>query len=165
MLSCVRLFATPWTVTRQAPLSLGFSRQEYWSGLPCPPPGDLPYRGIEPGSPALQADSLPSVPPGKPHRKMGRIRVGKRTRRERHLHRRPACWGPLPPRPTLHQEATVSLIHDPCILQFLLHSFCPPTPTPLTRRSMTARSALCQARSSASWSDCSRNSWPGTVRI
>ena len=44
----------------------GFSRQEYWSGLPCPPPGDLPDPGIEPGSPALQADSLPSKPPGKP---------------------------------------------------------------------------------------------------
>ena len=46
--SHVRLFATPWTVARQAPLSMGFSRQEYWSGLPCPPPGDLPDLGIEP---------------------------------------------------------------------------------------------------------------------
>ena len=45
--SCVRLFATPWTVACQAPLSMGFSRQEYWSGLPCPPPGDLPNPGIE----------------------------------------------------------------------------------------------------------------------
>ena len=51
--------------TRQAPLSMGFFRQEYWSGLPCPPPGDLPDPGIEPMSPALQADSLPSDPPGK----------------------------------------------------------------------------------------------------
>ena len=49
---------TPWTVACQAPLSLGFSRQEYWSGLPFPSPGDLPNPGIEPGSPALQADSL-----------------------------------------------------------------------------------------------------------
>ena len=48
--SHVRLFATPWTVARQAPLSLGCSRQEYWSGLPCPPPGDLPNPGIEPVS-------------------------------------------------------------------------------------------------------------------
>ena len=48
--SCVRLFATPWTVVCQAPLSIGFSRQEYWSGLPCPPPGDLPNSGIEPVS-------------------------------------------------------------------------------------------------------------------
>ena len=57
---------TPWTVTRQAPLSMGFSRQEHWSELPCPPPGDLPNPGIVPRSPALQADSLPSEPPGKP---------------------------------------------------------------------------------------------------
>ena len=57
-LSCVRLFATPWTVAYQAPLSMGFSRQEYWSGLPFPSPGDLPDPGIEPGSPALQADAV-----------------------------------------------------------------------------------------------------------
>ena len=104
MLSPVRLFATPWTAARQAPLSLGFSRQEYWSGLLCPPPGDLPNPGIEPsqmdsslseppgkskntgvgslsllqgnlpdpgielGSPALQADSLPAELPGKPQK-------------------------------------------------------------------------------------------------
>ena len=48
--SCVRLFETPWTVAHQAPLSMGFSRQEYWSGLPCPPPGDLPDPGIKPAS-------------------------------------------------------------------------------------------------------------------
>ena len=59
-LSRVRLFATPRTVARQAPLSMGFSRQEYWSGLPFPSPGDLPNPGIEPGSPALQADALSS---------------------------------------------------------------------------------------------------------
>ena len=52
-LSCVRLFATLWTVARQAPLFMGFSRQEYWSGLPFPSPGDLPNPGIEPRSPAL----------------------------------------------------------------------------------------------------------------
>ena len=56
----------PWTVDHQAPLSMGFSRQEYWSGLPFPSPGDLPNPGIEPRSPAMQADSLPSEPPGKP---------------------------------------------------------------------------------------------------
>ena len=66
MLSRVRLFATPWTVAFQAPLSMEFSRQEYWSGLPFRSQGDLPDPGIEPGSPALQADSLPSEPPGKP---------------------------------------------------------------------------------------------------
>ena len=60
-------FATPQTVARQAPLSMGFSRQGYWSGLPHSPPGDLPNSGIEPRSPALQADSLLSEPPGKPH--------------------------------------------------------------------------------------------------
>ena len=53
-LSRVQLFATPWTVAHRAPLSMGFSRQEYWSGLSCPPPGDLPDPGIEPRSPALQ---------------------------------------------------------------------------------------------------------------
>ena len=65
-LSRVRLFATPWTVAYQAPLSMGFSRQECWSGLPFPSPGDFPDPGIEPRSPALQADALPSEPPGKP---------------------------------------------------------------------------------------------------
>ena len=58
-------FATPWTVAHQVPLSMGFSRQECWSGLPFPCPGDLPDPGIEPGSPALQADALPSEPSGK----------------------------------------------------------------------------------------------------
>ena len=65
-LSRVRLFATLWAVARQAPLSMGFSRQEYWSGLPFPSPGDLPNPGIEPGSPALWADSLTAELPGKP---------------------------------------------------------------------------------------------------
>ena len=65
-LSRVQLFSTPWTVAYQTPLSMGFSRQEYWSGLPFPSPGDLPNPGIKPGSPALQADALLSEPPGKP---------------------------------------------------------------------------------------------------
>ena len=68
-LSHVQLFATPWTVARQAPLSMGFLRQEYWSGLPCPPLGDHLNPGIEPaspGSPALQADSLPLSHHGSP---------------------------------------------------------------------------------------------------
>ena len=60
LLSYVWLFATPWTVAPQAPPSMGFSRQEYWSGLPFPSPGDLPDPGTEPRSPALQADALPS---------------------------------------------------------------------------------------------------------
>ena len=57
---------TPWTVAHQAPLSMGFPRQEYWSGLPFPSPGDLTHPGIEPGFPAQQADSLPSEPPENP---------------------------------------------------------------------------------------------------
>ena len=56
----------PWTVARQAPPSMGFSRQDYWNGLPFPSPGDLPDPGTEPRSPALQADSLPSGLPGEP---------------------------------------------------------------------------------------------------
>ena len=64
-LSRVRLFATPWTVAHQAPPCMGFSRQEDWSGLPFPSPGDLPYPGIEPRSPTLQGDALPTEPPGK----------------------------------------------------------------------------------------------------
>ena len=60
-----KLCLTPWTVACQASLSMGFSRQEYWSGLPFLSPGDLPDPGIEPGSPALQADSLPPELQGK----------------------------------------------------------------------------------------------------
>ena len=63
--SCPTL-ATPWTIALQAPLSIGFSRQEYWSGLPFPSPGDLPNPGIKARSPALQADSLPTELQGKP---------------------------------------------------------------------------------------------------
>ena len=64
-LSHVRLFATPWIVAYQAPQSMGFSRQEYWRGLPFPSPGDLPDPEMEPRSPTLQADTLTSEPPGK----------------------------------------------------------------------------------------------------
>ena len=65
LLSRVQLFVTPWTAAYQAPLSMEFSRQEYWSGLPFSTPGDLPDPGIEPRSPVLQADALSSEPPGK----------------------------------------------------------------------------------------------------
>ena len=71
MFSSVLLFKTPWTVACLAPLSLGFPRQKYWSGLPFPPPVDLPNSGIvpvSPASPALQEDSLPPEPLGKPKR-------------------------------------------------------------------------------------------------
>ena len=67
LLSGVQLFVTLWTVACQAPLSMEFFRQEYWSGLPCPSPGDLPSPGPEPGSPSLQVDSLSSEPPGSPY--------------------------------------------------------------------------------------------------
>ena len=66
---CIWLFVTPWTIACQAPLSMGFSRQDYWSELLCPPPGVLPDPGNElksPASPALQVDSLPREPPRKP---------------------------------------------------------------------------------------------------
>ena len=66
MLSCVRLFVTPWTVARQAPLFIGFSRQKYWRGLLFPSLGDLTNPGIEPRSPTLQTDSLPTEPPASP---------------------------------------------------------------------------------------------------
>ena len=62
-LSRVQLFVTVWTVAHQAPQSMGFSRQEYWSGLPFPSPGDLPGPGIKPRPPSLQADALTSEPP------------------------------------------------------------------------------------------------------
>ena len=65
-LSHVQLFVPLWTVAYQAPPSMGFSRQEYWNGLPFPSSGDLPDPGIKPGSPTLQADALPYEPPGKP---------------------------------------------------------------------------------------------------
>ena len=68
-----RLFATPWTAAHQAPLSMKFSRQGYWSGSPFPSPGDLLNPGIEPGSPALQADALPTELQGKPLR--GKLRL------------------------------------------------------------------------------------------
>ena len=69
--SHVRLSATLWIAACQGPLSVGFSRQKYLSGLPCPPPGDRPNPRIKPGFPVLQADSLPSEPPEKPFRGSG----------------------------------------------------------------------------------------------
>ena len=74
-LSRVRLFVTPWTVAHQVFLSMEFSRQECWGGLLFPSPGNLPSPGIEPRSPALQADSLPPEPPGKPNIVMGEIKI------------------------------------------------------------------------------------------
>ena len=64
--SCVQLFVTLWTVARQSPLPMGFSRREYWSGLPFHPPGDLAGPGIQPGSPALAGGFFTTAPPRKP---------------------------------------------------------------------------------------------------
>ena len=77
-LHCVQLFMTLWTVAWQALLFMGFSRQEYWSGLPCPSTGHLPNAGIKPvslASPTLQADSLPIEPPSKPQLQLKMVDV------------------------------------------------------------------------------------------
>ena len=73
VLSHVQFFATPGSLPHQAPPSMGFSRQEYWKGLPFPSPGDLPNPGTEPESPSLQTDALPSERPGKATLKEGKI--------------------------------------------------------------------------------------------
>ena len=72
-----RLFATPWTLAYEVPPSMGFSRPEYWSGVPLPSPGNLPDPGIEAGSPALQADTLSSEPPGTEHSRLVRGKFNK----------------------------------------------------------------------------------------
>ena len=69
------LLANPWTIAYQASLSMEISRQEYWSVLPFPSPGDLPDLGIEPRSPTFQADALPSEPPVKPHARCIKVKV------------------------------------------------------------------------------------------
>ena len=77
LFGCVHIFATWWTIAYQAPPSMVFSRQEYWSGLPFPSPGDFPNPGSTPtGSPTLQADSLPSEPPGKHRMWVGSFELG-----------------------------------------------------------------------------------------
>ena len=83
--SCPTL-CDPWTVAHQAPLFMGFSRQEYWSGLPLPSPRDLPNPGIEPGSPAFQADTLTSEPPGKPSTGIDRSNKQNRTPRNKRMY-------------------------------------------------------------------------------
>ena len=83
-LSHIRLFGIPWTVAYQAPLSMRFSRQEYWSGVPFPSPGYLPDPGIEPGSPTFQAGPLTSEPPGKPVKEVEGL-FGERDRRVQNI--------------------------------------------------------------------------------
>ena len=87
--SCLTL-VTPWTAAHQAPLSMGFSRQEYWSGLPFPPPGNLPNPGGKPTSPALAGGCFTTEPPGKPERDFSDVinigfLTGKRRRRKQRL--------------------------------------------------------------------------------
>ena len=112
LLSHVRLFATPWTVDLQAPLSMGFSRQECWSGLPFPSPGDLPDPGIEHGSPALQADALPSKPPGKHNLWQRRWKYTMEKRQSL----QPVCWNKLD---ELHIFVSLSLTHTETYLSLI----------------------------------------------
>ena len=106
-LSRVQLFATPWTVTYRVLRSMGFSRQEYWKGLPFPSPGDLPNPGIEPGSPALQTDALPSEPLGKT---LG-LPIS-----------HPSLFPPSLPGGCTFCKVQISLIQSPFFLAF--HFFC-----------------------------------------
>ena len=85
-LNHVRLLVTPWTVAHQAPLSMEFSRQEYWSGFPFLSPGDLTDPGVKPGSPAFQADSLPPEPPGKPSKKSTNNKYWKHVEKEKYFY-------------------------------------------------------------------------------
>ena len=95
--SHVWLSVVPWTAAHQAPPSMGFSRQEHWSGVPLPSAGELPDPGIQLGSPAPQADSLPTEPPGKPINKIKKILTewresrdrGKKERKSEHQEKRP----------------------------------------------------------------------------
>ena len=74
VINCVWLFSTLWTAACQAPLSVGFSTWEYWSGLPLPSPGCLPDPGTEPVSPALAGESLTTIPPGKPNQSLSSLK-------------------------------------------------------------------------------------------
>ena len=103
--SCAQLFVTPWTVAHQAPLSMRFSRQEYWSELPCPPPGDLPNPGIKPSSPAL-LDSLLSKTPGKSKNRVGSLSLLKGIFPTQELN-----WSLLHCRQILYQRATREAPH------------------------------------------------------
>ena len=132
LLSHVRLFATLWTVAYQAPPSMGFFRQEYWSGLPFPSPGDLPDPGIEPGSPALQADALPSELPGKSSSSLGnsnvQLRLAYSCGSQMWLHQNPwelikhRLLGPIPRVSSvsafLHSQAMLMLLDWEPLLHF-----------------------------------------------
>ena len=95
-LSRVRLFETSWTVAHQPPLSMGFSRQEYWSGLPFPPPGDLPEPGIEPVSPASAGGFFTAEPPGKPCVELDPVGKKEQVQQTKWQTVRAECLGHLP---------------------------------------------------------------------
>ena len=118
--SCVRLFATSQTVARQAPLSVGFSRQEYWSGLPVSSPEDLPEPGIKPRSPPLQADSLPSELQGRSHLLlycMYLMCFGKK--KSHHLEKRSQC----PDSRIIYEQGAYALAERPsCVVKSVLHT-------------------------------------------
>ena len=135
-LSHVQLFATPWTVAHQAPPSIGFSRQEYWSGLPFPSPGDPLNLGIKPWSPALQADALTSEPPGKPRKRIQYSSVAQSY---------PTLCDPMncstPGLPVHHQlpeftETHVHQVSDAIQPSHPLSSPSPPAPNPSQHQSL-----------------------------
>ena len=97
--SAVSLFVTPWTVAYQAPLFMGFSRQEYWNGWLFPSPGDLPNPGIKPRSPTLEADSLLAEPPGK----LKNTRVGSLSLLQGNFQTQELNWGIMHCRQMLYQ--------------------------------------------------------------
>ena len=120
----------PRTEARQAPLSKGFSRQEYWSGLPCPPPGDLPNPGTEPRSPALQGDSLPSEPPEKPREgqavpqvRSSRDILCKSLDGSRILSKQPSCRQKLRPKKMTARNTSAFLQGQLCFVLLLLHCY------------------------------------------
>jgi len=135
--SHVRLFATPCTVTHQTPLSMGFSRQEYWSGLPFPPPGGLPNPEIEPACPALQVDSSPLSHKGSPRCfvwcvlsvQFSRSVVSDSLQPHESQHARPPCPSPIPgvhPNPCpssrwCHPTISSSVIPSPPALSLSQH--------------------------------------------
>ena len=166
-LSHVQLFVTPWTVAHQVRLSIGFPRQEYWSGLPFPSPGDFPDPRIEPGSPALRADALPSEPPGNPKNTgvgcyfllQGIFPTqGSNPGLLCLLHRQAGSWSLVPPLPcssvqslrrvrlfatpwTAAQQASLSITNSWTWLRLMsIKSVMPSNPHPLSSPSPPARS-------------------------
>ena len=120
LLSRVRLFATPWSVAHQVPPSMGFSRQEYYSGLPFPSPGDLPDPGIKPRSPTLEADTLTSEPPGKPFVVSACLLQCHHNRMDQQCHHPPQC---VPDILDLLPHAPCRYCSLPLLLLSLLFSF------------------------------------------